>query len=209
MSPFSLVISLLELSAALGFGVQQPAPHQPTLIDLAREHGGIESTGMGYGWLHGPPTLESVLKDADVVVHGTVISAVSRLSSDEHDIWTDYTVQPLNVVYGGTAGSTVARSSEPPVFSAHGGVVFVEGLRIAQTISSNGSEVKLNVGDEVLLVGKASRRSYELGPTGVFTVQAGRVSPNGRWPKLTPNGASVDVGAFVARVRQITSHAAR
>jgi hypothetical protein len=206
MSARTFVILVVVAGAALRADAQSLDVKKQTLVDLAREHGSITRSSSGCGWVNGPPTLESLLKKADVVVHGTVVSAVGKLSDDQHEVWTDYAVQPITIVYDGTADLRVVGSSDPPVFTTLGGTVFVEGLRIAHTVDSNGSSVRLDLGDEVVLLGKSRNGRFDLDPFGVFSVQAGRVSPNGRWPQLSAGGGAVDLDTFLSRVGVITSH---
>jgi hypothetical protein len=205
MSAYKIVIALVMISG-IALAAEQPSssPTRPTLVDRAREHGGINAAGEGCGWFGGPPTLESLLKDADVVVHGIVVEVAGRLSEDGQHVWTDYAVQPINIVLDRTKDSVVTRSSDAPVFTSRGGTIIVEGLTISETIKENGSYVRLSVGDEIVAFGKAREGRFDLNTFGMFPVVAGRVRPNGRWPKLTSEGGSMDLAAFVARVRQTT-----
>jgi hypothetical protein len=138
MSAHGIVIALLVSGVALAAEQPSPSPKRPTLLDRAREHGGINAGGEGCGWVHGPPTLESLLKDADIVVHGTVVEVVGRLSEDGQQVWTDYTVQPITVVLDRTQELVLTRSSDAPVFTSRGGTIIVEGLTISETAATFG-----------------------------------------------------------------------
>jgi len=202
----AFVIALvLVCGVALEAEEPSPPPQRPTLVERAREHGGLNIGGDACGWVNGPPTLESLLADMDVVVHGTVVAVVGRLSEDQQEVWTDYTVQPIEVVADRTNESKVAQSSEPPILTSFGGTVVIEGLTISQTRRINGSYVRLTEGEQVVVFGTARAGRFHLEPFGVFPVEGSRVRPNGRWPKLTPESGSMDLPAFLARVRQITS----
>jgi hypothetical protein len=132
------------------------------------------------------------------------VEVVGRLSEDGQQVWTDYTVQPITVVLDRTQEVVLTRSSDAPVFTSRGGTIIVEGLTISETIKENGSYVRLSVGDEIVALAKAREGRFNLNAFGMFPVVAGRVMPNGRWPKLTPEGGTITLSAFLARVRQIT-----
>ena len=194
MSPFSLVISLLGFSAVLGSGVQQPTPHQPTLIDLAREHGGLE----GFSIACGPRlSFEKVIADAAVIVHGTVVAAEGRLSADEREVWTDYQVQPIQIIREGTSSPL----SLPILFTARGGSVVVEGLTITHFYHQNNSKLALQVGDEAVLLGTMHNDRLMLSPIGVFMVRDGAVSSNGDLLGFSVDDEAVPLEAFLTRVR--------
>jgi len=201
MSPFSLVISVLGLSAALGIGAQQPTTHQPTLIDLAREHGGIEGGSIACG---GPRlSFEKVVADAAVIVHGTVISAEGRLSADEREVWTDYQVQPIQII----RESTSAPLSLPILFTARGGSVVVEGLTITQSYQLNNAKLTLQVGDEAVLLGTTDDNRLMLSPISVFMVRDGAVSSNGDLLGFSVDQQAVALDALIRRIRELR-HAA-
>jgi len=206
MALHTFVILAMILGATLQAEAQSSSGRGPTLVESARQHGGISRNEMGCGWVNGPPTLETLLKKADVVVHGTVVSVVGKLSQDQHEVWTDYTVQPITVVHDGTPDSHVVGSSNPPVFTTRGGTVYVEGLKISHNVDFNGNRVRLDVGDEVVLLAKLADGKFDLEPYGVFPVQAGYVRPSGRWPQLSSDDGPVDLATFVSRVTAITSH---
>jgi hypothetical protein len=200
MSPVSLVIVVLTLSSALALHDQQPPPKAPTLIELAREYGGIEIASLACGYVGQPPTFERVVRDAEVVVHGTVVAADVRLSADAHEVWTDYRVQPIQVVHERTP-SLVSTSSEPPKFTARGGTLIFEGLTITERFRQDGLEVALNVGDEVVVLGATRQQRLSLDPNGVFMVRDGEVRSNGELPGFSLDSQAVPLVTFLSRIR--------
>jgi hypothetical protein len=196
----SVILAAVVSLVAVDADAQSHSAKRPTLVDLAREHGSVERHSMGCGWLDGPPTLERLVTNADVIVHGTVVAVSGKLSADQHEVLTDYTVQPITIVLDRTGDRRVIGSSQPPVFTARGGTVLIDGLRIHEQATHNGSGVSLELGDEVVLFGKSRNGSFELEPFGVFRVQAGRVSPNGQWPQLSSSGDAVSLATFLSMV---------
>jgi hypothetical protein len=179
---------------------QYRATRKPTLVERARQHGGIESSSIACGFRDGPPTLERLVRTAEVIVHGTVVEATGRLTDDQQDVRTDYTVQPTTVVHDQTSDQRVLGSSQPPYFTTRGGTVMVEGLKISITAVVHSSQVRLAPGDEVILFGRSQNGRFEFEPFEVFLVHAGSVRSNGRWPELSADRRAVPLGAFLATV---------
>jgi hypothetical protein len=196
----SVILLVIAGGAVVEAGQQSREARRPTLVEQAREHGGIERVGMACGWQDGPPTLERLVATADVVVHGTIVEVIGILSADQQDVWTHYTVNPMTVVRDRTPRRRVIGSSRLPIFRSRGGTVFVEGLKITVAETMNGSRVRLDVGDEVILFGRSKHDHFEFEPFEVFIVKAGTVTPNGRWPQLNRDGRPVDLVSFLSRV---------
>jgi hypothetical protein len=193
MSPFSLVIGLVAVLAI----DQQPTSRRPTLIEWARQHPGMEWVRFACGYVGEPPTFESVVGGANVIVHGTVVAADGRLTADAQEVWTDYHVQPIELIREGTP----PLRSSPIVFTGLGGTVIVEGLTITVVVQQNGREIRLKPGDEVVLFGTMREHLLTLDPVGVFTVLDGEVRPNGDLPGFSTNQQSVRLETFLTRVR--------
>jgi hypothetical protein len=196
MFPLTLVIGVLSLSSGPGTGDEQAAPNPPTLIDLAREHGGVE----GFSIACGPrPSFEKVVADAAVIVHGTVVAAEGRLSADEREVWTDYHVQPIQIIREGTP----APLSLPITFTARGGTVMVEGLTITQSYEELNAKLALQVGDEVVLLGTMHEKQLIVNPISAFRVRDGAEMPNGDLSGFSVDNQTVPLETFVVRVREI------
>jgi hypothetical protein len=195
MSPLSLVI-VLSLSAALEIGGEQAAPQRPTLIDLASEHGGIEMISLACG---PRPSFETVVSDGTVIVHGTVVTAEGHLSADQQEVWTDYQVQPIQIIREPTSSSL----SPPILFTTRGGSVVIEGLTITYSHRQNNSTVTLQVGDEVVLFGTMHDKRLIFNPISVFMVRDGVVRSNGDMSGFSADREALPLETFVTRVREI------
>jgi hypothetical protein len=191
----TLVIGVLSLSAGLGIGDEQAAPNAPTLIDLARKYGGVEGVTIACG---AQPSFEDVVGDAAVIVHGTVVAAEGRLSADEREVWTDYQVQPIQIIRERTSSPL----SLPTLFTARGGTVVVEGLAITQLYQQNNAKLALQVGDEVVLLGTMHEKQLILNPISAFMVRDGAVTSNGDLSGFSEDQRAVPLETFVQRVRQ-------
>jgi hypothetical protein len=195
MFPFALVIGVLSWSPGLGIGDEQAAPNPPTLIELARKYGGVEGFTIACGVR---PSFQQVVSDAAVIVHGTVVAAEGRLSADEREVWTDYQVQPIEIL----RERTPSPLSLPILFIARGGSVVVEGLKITHSYEENNAKLALQVGDEAVLLGTMHNNRLILSPIGVFMVRDGNVQSNGDLSGFSVDNTAVPLETFVARVRE-------
>src|SRR5262245_21870162 len=136
------VIPLLALVATAD--AQQS---EPTLLELARLHNGTIRTSDACGPI---ARLADIVSRANLIVYGTVVAVEPRLSSDGRRVLTDYSVQPFTRVYDDV--SRGKSREQMVVFTAGGGTIVVEGLRISDQPEHNGRSVTMNVGDEVILM---------------------------------------------------------
>jgi uncharacterized Zn-binding protein involved in type VI secretion len=196
MFPLTLVIGgVLSLSAGLGLDDEQAAPNPPTLIELARKYGGVEGFSIACG---AQPSFEQVVSDAAVIVHGTVVAAEGRLSADEREVWTDYWVQPIEIL----RERTPSPLSLPILFIARGGSVVIEGLTISQSYVEHNAKLALQVGDEVVLLGTMHEKQLILSPISAFMVRGAAVTSNGDLSGFSADNKAVPLETFVARVRE-------
>jgi len=194
------LISVVSLILAGTEGDQQRRP-EPTLLELAREHGGIDSATMGCG----PSVpLDDIVRKADVIVYGTVIGVEARLSGDQRQVLTDYHIHTFTMLRMNS--SMKQEPQQTPVFTARGGSVVVDGLNISQSVQHNSRRVALNVGDEVIVMGTVEKQMLMLSPVGVFNVSDGGVKANGTVKGLTNEGPGVPLDQFMARVLTLSTH---
>jgi hypothetical protein len=139
-----------------------------------------------------PPTAE-VLRDADTVVRGVIGDAHSRLSDDQRDVETDYSVLQPVVLYQKTAIAS-SRPGVTPLIAVtlNGGTIEINGLSftlIDYLLKG------LPVGDECLLVLKKSGAGYYLAGHGfgAFGIEAGRVKPLANKSGFATEYAGMDV----------------
>jgi len=125
-----------------------------------------------------PEPLEKMIPQADVVIHGVVTTAQSYLSSDERDVFTDYTVTPIRVLYQrpSQAGRPVALKTV--TVKRWGGKVTIDGVPVTlQDLDlpqfQDGDELFL-----VLLLDKADGKYRLPSPvSGAFRAQNGKIQP--------------------------------
>lgn len=177
---------------------------RPTLREMAAESGGIMVTIQGCG---PSPSLAAVLSGTDLIVEGTVRSAMSYLTVDERDIFTDYDLAIHHVLYQ----REMQVSSRPGmvaamIFKSHGGQVTVDGLRLAVDVRSNDARVAMRAGDRVYVFASRDRDAKWLfRPSSVFKVIGTNVTTPDKFSDL-PN--SLSVSAFVQRIRELQPVAA-
>jgi len=191
------VILLLAVGATAH---AQQHPPQPTLLELAREHGGIDRIGTACG---PAARLEDIVSHVQLIIYGTVVAVDARLSDDGQHILTDHQVQPIMIVYDGR--QSAGRVEQTPVFTSVGGSMIVEGLQIADVQKENSRSVMLRVGDEVVVMGAVENKRLMLRPTGVFNVAGDAVNATGMVEGFTKDGPGVPLDQFIARVQSLTA----
>jgi hypothetical protein len=145
MSKVSLVVTL---GSALACHAASAQTRGPNLLEQARTHGNVTVTAHSCGFVGGPPTLNGLTQTADIILHGTVVAADGRLSDDLYEVWTDYHIEPFDVLR-----SHPLAESGVPTFAVRGGVVFVEGREIAYNYRQSGQRLSMTVGEEVVVLG--------------------------------------------------------
>ncbi len=171
----------------------------PNLLERARAHGDIERVGRACGYVGGPPTLNAFIQNADVIFHGTVVAADGRLSDNLDEVWTDYRVEPFEVL----RQHPLAESVVPP-FSVRGGVVLVEGRKITYDYRQTGQRLSMTVGQEVVVLG-VLREGQRFHVTAVFPVVAGRATSDGKLDGFDKAGLPLD--PFLQLVRAVAARA--
>jgi hypothetical protein len=146
------------------------AQSEPTLRQMAIEHGGIGRVIQGCG---PAPSLAGIVQRADLIVEGVVIKRVSYLTPDDDDVYTDY-----ELAIGQTILQQQMLTSPRPgmvpsmVFKSHGGRVMTDGLDITVDIQANNSRLNIQTGDHVVVFGRRDAKDgkWLLGPYDVFRV---------------------------------------
>jgi hypothetical protein len=158
---------------------------EQTLRQLAIEHQGrIGRMQHSCGW-SGPP-LATIVRDADLVLEGTVMSRRTYATPDD-----------LTAARPGPAPATI--------FKTRGGTVMFDGYPFSLTV--NGNRALLNVGDRVVLFGRhdPSDGKWLFKDRGFFRVSNGIVvntlptfdgHPEGLEPRMS-------IAAFGERVREV------
>ena len=193
----SVVIALALTFAAL-YHTANAQTRGPNLLQQARTQGDIYSIARACGFLVGRPTLNGVVQSADVIFHGTVVAADGRLSDDLYEVWTDYRVEPFEIL----RQHPLAESGVPP-FTTRGGVVLVEGRQITYDYQQSGQRLSMTVGQEVVVLGALRDTGKRFHVTAVFHVVAGRATSDGKLDGFDADG--MPLGRFLATIRAVAA----
>lgn len=199
MRTISFVVAL-ALTVTLDCTTAGAQTRGPNLLERARTHGDIDLVGRACGFVGGPPTLNGLIQNADVIFHGTVAAADGRLSDDLDGVWTDYSVEPFEVL----RQHTLAESGVPPL-TVRGGVVLVEGRKITYDYRQTGQRLSMTVGQEVVVVGVLRDEGKRFHVTAVFPVVAGWATSDGDLDGFDKAGVPLD--PFLQSVRAVAARA--
>jgi hypothetical protein len=200
MSKVSLVVTL---GSALACHTASAQTRGPNLLEQARTRGNVTVTAQSCGFVGGPPTLNGLTHSADIIFHGTVVAADGRLSDDLYEVWTDYHIEPLDVLR-----SHPLAESGVPTFAVRGGVVFVEGREIAYHYRQSGQRLSMTVGEEVVVLGALRDNGERFHVTGVFHVVAGRATSEGRLDGFD-RMAGEPLEQLLKSIREVVAHSQR
>jgi hypothetical protein len=176
------------------------AQYEPTLREMANSHGGITRMIQSCGSL---PSLADVVKPADLIVEGVVKRRTAYLTADERDIFTDYDLAILRVLFQREMlASSRPGVAVPLIFKSLGGQVVVDGLRLGVDAKANSARVKLAEGDRAFLFAKRDPidGKWRVNPFDVFTVSNDGVVPPVDFSDLP---TSLPVDTFVERIYKL------
>ena len=109
-------LAVLMAISLLGAGAQQKMP--PTLRERAAKEGHVHAGAIvDYTCC---ADLADLVKHSDIIVRGEVTDSKARLSGDERQVWTDYTIN-IQEVYRqvGNAGSIPGRKIQVATLGGH------------------------------------------------------------------------------------------
>jgi hypothetical protein len=190
------VVIALALTVTLACTTAGAQTRGPNLLERARTNGDIELFGRACGYFGGPPTLNGFIQNADVVFHGMVVAADGRVSDDLYEVWTDYRVEPFEVL----RQHPLAESGVPPL-TVRGGVVLVEGRKITYDYRQTGQRLSMTVGQEVVVLGVLRDKGTRFHVTAVFHVVAGRATSEGKLDGF--EAAGVPLEPFLESIREV------
>jgi hypothetical protein len=187
-----------------------------SLRSIALRTGGVAVTHVN---IDGPQwPLDKMARTAEVIIRGRITEAAARLNDDESLVFTDYTVQPLEILKSSAALVTAPKvgPTKPIVFQQLGGTVRVDGLVLRTTTDIEDSDKPIKLGAEYFLflrsaISSPSHRArpgvYEsvTGPLGIFPIRDGKVE------NLTRHAAGVraitdqDPATFGAMIRALAT----
>src|SRR6266511_897880 len=122
-----------------------------SLIDIARLNGG--SAGSVTDSCGPTPTLAEVMSQSDLVVHGLVVDVKARLSADQTQVNTEYTIAPIQA-FKDKRPATVATPGAIAkiVVRRPGGTLLTDdGLRLWTSVNSLPENECFTLGEEVVV----------------------------------------------------------
>jgi len=142
---------------------------------------------------------EATARIADIILYGTVVTADGRLSDDLSEVWTDYRVEPFEVLRS-------RPSAESPVlpFAVRGGVVLVEGHQITYHYEQSGQRLSMTVGQEVVVFGALRDKGQRFHVTAVFPVVGRWATSDGKLDGFDAAGEPIE--PFLESIRAVGAH---
>lgn len=194
----AISVIALALTFAPHYSTATAQTRGPNLVEQARTQGNIFVAGMGCGFVGGAPTLDGLIQSADVIFYGTVLTADGRLSDDLYEVWTDYRVEPFEVLR-----QHPLAESGVPLFTVRGGVALVEGRQITYDYRQSGQRLSMTVGQQVVVFGALRDNSQRFHATAVFRVVAGRATSDGELKGF--DAAGVPLELFLESIRAVAA----
>ena len=186
--------ALAVIATTVGCAVVTLSASQgPSLRDLVRQHGNIDSIVISCGPLVG---LKEIVEHTQLTVEGTVMSTTTSLTAEEDDVYTDYEINvirgfrlpsqpPTRSKPGPTAGPWPFVADPPqsrPAASrplrlvlrqsTHGRVVLDGGV-----VTADSGFPHLKAGQHIILSALFRSDINAWAPFGVFELREGRVVP--------------------------------
>lgn len=179
MNQYSVIFLLVAMSGSVA---AQVAP-SPTLPELVAKQTQGPLLLMRVVELV-PRPLDVLMKEADLIVYGAVTSSSTYLSDDQRDLFTDFTVTPIQVI---VERNSVRTSSTPVpqsiIVKRWGGETVISGMQVVQ---EHRNLRAFTVGEELFLflVYDSATKKYALpgGLSGAFAVAGGRLQDLVRHP---------------------------
>jgi hypothetical protein len=192
----SMVVLVLVAFGSISLAGQS----EPTLRQMAIEHGGagriINACGPA-------PSLADIVQPADLIVEAIVNAGVSYLTADERDIYTDYDLTIVHVLFQRQVlASSRPGVAAPIVFKSNGGRVVIDGLIMSVDIKTNDARIAVKPGDHAYLFAKLDPNDgkWRLNPYDVFAIIGTEVVPPGQFKDLSK---SVPQQTFLQSVRKL------
>jgi len=152
-----------------------------TLPDVARQHGGSATSIIN---LDGPVAyLPELMSTSDLVVHARVVVVEARLSTDQSDVVTRYTLAPIQAFKQrqATSVATPGAISQIIVQRSGGRLLTPDGLRLSTSVNVYPESECFVVGEEVVVFltyrADISAYSFTGGEFGAYRIRAGIVTP--------------------------------
>ena len=183
-----------------------------SLRSIALRTGGVAITHLNLDYPQWP--LDRMAHSANLIVRGRITDVTPRLNEDESLVFTDYTVQPLEILKSPRAlvGTSKPGPTPPVVFQQFGGTVKVDGLVLKTTTDIEDPDRPIKVGEEYFLFLNAAEAAHSLrarpniyesvmGPLGILPVRNGKVENFTRRAAGARPLAGDDPARFAAAIR--------
>lgn len=170
----TVIPSLLLLACSAV--IAQDVDLRPTLPELVRAHSPNPVFQSRTRELFIEP-IEQIVPKADLVVHGIVRDAATRLSPDQKDLYTDYVISLKRIVLqrNSATASRPGQLGADIVVSRWGGTTLIDGVSVTQI---DYDAPAFQVGQEVMLLLTRKNGKYELSSpvAGLYAVEGIRVT---------------------------------
>ena len=191
----TIFVIALALAVTLDWTTGGAQQRGPNLVESARRQGDVGIAGMTCGAL---PTLNGLIQTADVILYGTVVRAEGRLSDDRYEVWTDYRVEPFEVL----RSHPLAESRVLPL-SVRGGVVLFEGRQISYYYEQCGQRLSMTVGEQVVVFGALRDKGQRFHVTAVFPVIGRWATSDGKLDGF--DAANTPIEQLLASIRAVAA----
>ena len=155
------------------------------------------TTGSGSGH---PPSITKLLSETDMVVRGIVGKPRAYLSDDQRDVYTDYPLEKLEVLYAVQLASSAVPGALPAVTVTQlGGTIAINGLTFTDRQESLSPLVPGTVG---LFLLRRVGTGYRIAGMyyGAFLISDGKVTPLATREAFAPEYRGAPVEQAVERI---------
>jgi hypothetical protein len=202
-----VLILVVALASSAPAGLQR---YEDSLAVRARERGGgeyhvvVDACG-------GSLPFPQMVREADIILHGTLSAERGRLSLDEQSVYTEYDVVPLRILKAPAASSRTGYiASDRFRVVLPGGSIDHQGLIITMTINIIPHAERLRWGAEVVLFLTAHESELDVyrvtgAAWGAFRVLDGQVVAMTREVARSRGDKAERLDAFLERVQRLVA----
>jgi hypothetical protein len=177
------------------------------LRDKARQQGGTASTAISVNSPITDPAKAMSL--SDLVIHGRVIELKTRLTEDESDVVTEYTITPIQAFKDRRATTVATPGGIPKIVVRRSGgrLVTEDGLRLSTSVNVFPEGECFVVGDEVVVFliyhNDTGVYTFSAGEFSAFRVRDGKVSPMTKRVAERRHVSPIDAGVFFTDIQRM------
>lgn len=170
-----LIHALAIAASALFLSVKLDGQQGTLRDEVLQKNGPVRRTTISEP---APTSLRDLLQMTDLVVRGIVRESVAYLSEDGRDIWTDYSIQPTNVVFPPEPAGSLRPGALPLalIVAKRGGRLILEGHPV-ESIHKGLPQFETGMDGLFLLVRNGDKYQIAGSSLGAFKIQQGEVVP--------------------------------